>query len=629
MQDENWFRASVRRQTQSNGQVAFDGYASGPAQRWIGSIPEAKYDTHSGDWLLGATDLTCLLILASWHQNQIVANDLAKRMLEMLALRFLHQFQVSSITQAEFKANKALPDGAATRPVDGRAVAGTPSDYQLVAAHCASKSLGGFAQFMDTGTGKTITSIETAVMVMEQSIADRTVNERTRPLRVLVVCPKQLRSNWGYELEKFCRVPYAFYNCRGGKIDRAKTILDVVLTPPDQQIAVMAISYGNAKGSIGALLPVEWDLIIADESQNFKSHRTQTWAAMEKLRDVSKKRIVLTATPIANTLNDLWTQLEFLGKGYSGFVTFEAFRKFHSVFAATGTGIQRLVGHQNVPLLQERLTRMSYVISIEEALPDLPDVVYDVVDVELGQEQRDAYEQLQTTLKLEVEDTLNSGDNLTVTMNNVLTMLLRLAHITSGFITYDAVYDLDSGDLLRDKRVDRFDPNPKLDELVELVKSSSPNSKILIWATWVQDIKTIAARLAQEGIPGVTFYGATKEDDRDNAVWRFNHQSAEECKWLCGNPQCGGVGLNLLGQADEDTNCDWIINYSKDWSYLKRKQGLGRNRRRGTRVPTRVTDLICEDTIDEDIHTTLTRKKDAALNLTDLRAILDRVLKIK
>jgi SNF2 family DNA or RNA helicase len=251
----------------------------------------------------------------------------------------------------------------------------------------------------------------------------------------------------------------------------------------------------------------------------------------------------------------------------------------------------------------------------------------DTIDIELSEEQREAYDQLKSTLRLEVQDKL-SGEENTVTMNNVLTMLLRLAHVTSGFLTFDEVYDLDTGEKLRDKRIDRYDPNPKLEELVSLVKNSRPNQKIIIWCCWVQSVKTIAARLEAEGIHGVTFFGGTSDPMRDVAEQRFNSESASDCKFLCGNPACGGVGMTFLGQSDDDTDCDWIIEYDYDWSWRKRKQGRGRNRRIGTRVPTRVTTLVTEDSIDEDIYMVLQRKQDTALNLQDMKEIMQKVLEL-
>jgi hypothetical protein len=69
-----------------------------------------------------------------------------------------------------------------------------------------------------------------------------------------------------------------------------------------------------------------------------------------------------------------------------------------------------------------------------------------------------------------------------MTIKSHLTKLLRLAEITSGYAVLD------------EKGIYRFDPNPKLETLVEIVKEyleENPTSKVLIWAYFNENIKQI------------------------------------------------------------------------------------------------------------------------------------------
>ena len=236
----------------------------------------------------------------------------------------------------------------------------------------------------------------------------------------------------------------------------------------------------------------------------------------------------------------------------------------------------------------------------------------------------------------EIESELETAtDRRTVNADNILTKLLRLAQITSGFVAYDAQFDPETGDVLSPKGIDRIDPNPKVEAMMTLFKDEdgiplkNKDQKTIIWACWVQDIKTIAARLKLEGIEAVTFYGSTKPEVRLEAEHRFNGDP--DCKVFIGNPGCGGVGLNLIGYTPRQghrytTNCDHIIYFSQDWSHPKRAQSEYRANRLGTRVKTRCTDLCVRGTIDEEIRARVLNKRQMAAKTQDLREVLAKVL---
>jgi SNF2 family DNA or RNA helicase len=207
--------------------------------------------------------------------------------------------------------------------------------------------------------------------------------------------------------------------------------------------------------------------------------------------------------------------------------------------------------------------------------------------------------------------------------------LLRLAQITSGFYKWNPTYN-EEGEVVAEGGVDRFDPNPKIEALIEILKEKGPNDKTIVWANWIQDIKSIRARLEQEGIGCVTFYGGTKEDDRAIAEYEFNHNA--DIKVFVGNPAAGGTGLNLLGYPpgegdDYPSNCNHVIYYSQDWSSIKRSQSEDRAHRRGTREPVRITDLCIPRTIDEEIRARVLKKRINAASIADVREILRNVLR--
>jgi SNF2 family DNA or RNA helicase len=337
----------------------------------------------------------------------------------------------------------------------------------------------------------------------------------------------------------------------------------------------------------------------------------------------------LTGTPISNTPLDLYALFEFLSEGGSGFQSWKAFKDFYGVFDQTGDGYAKLVGIQNLPFMKERLTRTAFIVTKKEALPWLPDKVFDVMEAEMSTAQQDAYDSLARELAYSVEDQLDRSGNKAITIQNVLTQLLRLAQITCGFIKWDAVIDEATGEVLREARLEYFPECPKLETLVECLREKGPDEKTIVWSCFVPTIRQVSERLTAEGIRHVTYWGETTEEAREEAERQFNCEP--ECRVFLGNQGAGGTGLNLLGYPPHEgdgvtTDCNHHIYYAVDWSFIKRDQSGSRNHRRGTRVQVRETDLVVPESIDEDIRVRVGEKKLLAMEVSDVREILGTIL---
>jgi hypothetical protein len=454
----------------------------------------------------------------------------------------------------------------------------------------------------------------------------------TRMYRALIIAPKNVRVNWRNEIMRFAVTPGRVTVVRGGAIERTKLLIEAFAgDDPECEWTIVIASYESVMRSWEAFQMIKWDLCVLDESHYIKATTSKRTKRMLELRNLCEQRMCLTGTPITNSLFDLWSQFEFLGEGWSGFQSYSAFRSYYGKYVKhAGRGGNKLTGYKNVPLIRERLARMAFMITKAEAMPDLPQKTYDIVEVEMTAEQMELYEKVQTQLAIEAADEMASDKPRQLVVTNILTKLLRLAQITSGFISWDPVHG-DDGEVLQPRTVDRIDPNPKLEALVELLKDKDENSKTLIWACWVQDIKSIVARLQLEGIDAVAYYGGTSDDERDSAVRRFNEDP--NCKVFIGNAAAGGVGLNLLGydywngaNAKLSTNADHVVYYSQNWSMVHRSQSEDRNHRMGVRVSVRYTDLCVPETIDEEIRARVLDKKISAATIQDVRTIMDRVL---
>jgi hypothetical protein len=93
------------------------------------------------------------------------------------------------------------------------------------------------------------------------------------------------------------------------ELARVAQFYDVILT-----------TYGTIRNDSALLTSTEFFYLILDESQYIKNPASKTYKAIMQMK--SQHRLVLTGTPIENSLSDLWSQMNFLNKGILGNLAF-------------------------------------------------------------------------------------------------------------------------------------------------------------------------------------------------------------------------------------------------------------------------------------------------------------------
>jgi len=594
-------------------------FASYDARHYFfGRFPERQNvvineDNGALGYAVPATDFTVLLVYTLWPSGQMQFEDEAATVtFKYLLARFMSQ-SFKARARAKYRAEKIVPQ---FEHLDNANLPLSP--YQTVALYGCLRQESA-ALFMEQGTGKT-----PVVIARICNEASGPNYSSSRMYRALIVCPKNVRLNWRNEFGRFSTVAGRVAVLRGGKFNRVRTLVEAFKKNGDDARWVAVIcSYEAMTCAWDVLSAVQWDLCVLDESHYIKASYTRRWRQAQKLREICAQRMCLTGTPTTNMLFDLYTQLEFLGEGLSGFASFKSFRYYYGRWAKARYG-EILTGYTNVPLLQERLARLAFIIQKKEALPDLPDKLYDIVEVAMTPVQRNLYIKLATRLAVEIRDKLREPNTLSV--SNVLTKLLRLAQITSGFVRWDDRWD---DETLKPGATETLIPNPKLDALMALLKDRLREEKVIVWCCFVHDIKLIVETLVLEGVKCVTLYGATDDEQRAANVKAFNEDP--DTRVLIGNPVAGGIGVNLLGynvETGEGPGCQHVVYYSQNWSMTARAQSEDRTHRRGTREPVHYTDLVVPGTIDEEIRARVLQKRISAYQLQDIHDILNRLLEV-
>jgi SNF2 family DNA or RNA helicase len=390
-----------------------------------------------------------------------------------------------------------------------------------------------------------------------------------------------------------------------------------------------------------ALSKIVWDLVVIDESHKIKNSRTNRYKSVIKIDDMrARAKMILTGTPITNVVFDLWSQWEWLGRGLSGFSTYENFRAFHGRWEADkrGSGVQKLVGFKNTPLIQERLARLAFLILKKDANLNLPDKVYDLYEVNMDPVQAGLYKKMATKLVIEIDDIIAvaEAEGKQVTVDHILTKLIRLAQICSGFVKTDDAVDLELSTTTKGGIFQISEKNPKIEALLSILREdweNDPNSKIIVWATFIEDIRAISQKLADESIKHVGYHSAVHPDYRvsDSVKAEDMINKDESCKVLLANPASAGIGQNFLGyDVSKPDECDTYVNheiyFSCNWSAVDRIQSEDRAHRRGTRTNVRITDLMIPGTIDQEIRMRVNDKRMVAMTIQDIKNILNNLV---
>jgi hypothetical protein len=224
----------------------------------------------------------------------------------------------------------------------------------------------------DMGLGKTIQVL--AMLLRRQSVL-REAGVAHRPS--LVVVPKSLVFNWIEEAKKFAPT-LRVANFTGNT--RAETAGDLA----DWDIIVT--TYGTLRRDIVTHREVEFDYVVLDEAQSIKNAASQAAKACRLLR--ARHRLALTGTPVENHIGELWSIFEFLNPGQLGSAS--RLRKF----LADGQGSTEVVARAVRPYLLRRTKT--------QVLSDLPEKTEQTLFVELGEEQRKAYDELREHYRLEL-----------------------------------------------------------------------------------------------------------------------------------------------------------------------------------------------------------------------------------
>ena len=377
----------------------------------------------------------------------------------------------------------------------------------------------------------------------------------------LVVCPTSLLRNWEAEAHKF--IPDMKVLVVAGP-DREKSF------PLIPSADLVITSYGLLQRDLDtAYAETVFSAVVLDEAQHIKNRQTKSSRAVKQIQ--SERRLVLTGTPIENSVADVWSIFDFLMPGYLG--DYETFRlHFEEPIAAGGTGgeeAQACLKRKLHPFILRRLKK--------SVAKELPDKIIKVSYCPLSEDgQREYVAALAKTRQQAGE--LVKAKGFAKSKFELLSLLMKLRQIAS-----------------RGKQ-DAFRE--------QLLAAIEGGHKILVFSQFVGMLRLIAADLQKLNIKFCYLDGATR--DRLGECNRFN-RSADIPVFLI-SLMAGGTGLNLTG-------ADMVIHYDPWWNPAVEDQATDRAHRIGQKKTVYAIKMIASHTIEEKVLA-LQRRKQAIIAAT-------------
>ena len=438
-----------------------------------------------------------------------------------------------------------------------------------------------------------------------------------RYLPHLIVCPTSLVFNWVAEAKKF--TPELKVLALHGP-DRHTRFEQI------QAHDIVVTSYALIRRDAERYRELEFDTVALDEAQHIKNRQTQNAQAVKAIR--ARQRIVLTGTPLENSVLDLWSIFDFLMPGYLG--TAKDFRERYELPIAKEKDVkaQTRLARRLRPFMLRRLKK--------EVASDLPAKLEQVSFCELTPDQRSVYQQVIEASRKEVLAAVGA-QGVAKSRMVVLTALLRLRQVCCDLRLLKLPKRSDG--LMESGSDATTDPalqpsitpalpsssSGKLDMFGELLEEVIDGGhRLLVFSQFVGMLTLLKEKLTAEGIEFCYLDGSTT--DRAGVVDRFQTNAAIPVFLI--SLKAGGVGLNLTG-------ADTVVHFDPWWNPAVEDQATDRAHRIGQTKVVTSYKLITRDTVEEKILTLQNRKREviqatiggeeefaAALNWEEIQELL-------
>lgn len=383
----------------------------------------------------------------------------------------------------------------------------------------------------------------------------------------LIVCPTTVISHWKNIVSTFASTfKVAIFWGGNRDLNGIGSDTDIVLT-----------SYGVLRNDTDQLSGRQFALAVFDEAHYLKNPVTVSFNAACRIN--AHFKIVMTGTPIENSISDIKALFDLVLPGYLG---------------DDGEFQERYVQpieSKKVPYVPEKLTRLLAPFLLrrlkEAVICELPDKIEEVRECSLSEEQIAMYHEVLASRGKEVMTTLKD-DEKPIPYIHIFAVL----NILKEICCHPAVVL---------KKPDSYagHSSAKWDLFTELLSESiSSNQKVVVFTQFLDMVAIMETYLKSINYYHVTLTGSSR--NRGAIIETFNNDPC--CKVIICSLKAAGVGIDL-------TAASVVIHYDRWWNAAREDQATDRVHRIGQKSTVLVFKLVTVGTIEEKIHELILSKK--------------------
>jgi SNF2 family DNA or RNA helicase len=463
------------------------------------------------------------------------------------------------------------------------AIAFAPFDYQVHTAQVVLRRFRGRGLLCDeVGLGKTI---EAGLVLKEYMV-------RQMVRRVLILTPPSLVEQWREELAiKF-------------QLEDLVTSYDPAFRERGEEAwgayprVIASLATARRDMHRAAIAAQAYDLVIVDEAHHLRSRSSATWKLVNAVK--SRYILLLTATPVQNSLDELYNLITILKPGQ-----LSSPREFKRQFVVHGD--PRLP--KNRGRLRELLADVMVRHSRSQISVSLPPRRAHTVRLTLGPEERALYDDVSALVRRRFADLGDRGHVQRFTLQTLqreIGSCAAAAQPTLEALARSGSAGGSPAELLalaeRAASLTSWTKGAALEKLLLSGALAQGGEKIIVFTHFRATLALLAKRLRALNIDLVTYEGHMSITEKDEAIRQFERQAR-----VLLSTEAAGEGRNLQF-------CRLMVNVDLPWNPQRIEQRVGRIHRVGQTRPVEVFNLSAEGTVEDFLLDILDRK----LNMFEL-----------
>uniref|UniRef100_A0A8B9ITM5 DNA helicase n=1 Tax=Amazona collaria TaxID=241587 RepID=A0A8B9ITM5_9PSIT len=317
---------------------------------------------------------------------------------------------------------------------------------------------------------------------------------------------------------------------------------------------------------------INWAFLGVDEAHRLKNDDSLLYKTLIDFK--SNHRLLITGTPLQNSLKELWSLLHFIMP--EKFEFWDDFEEDH--------GKGRENGYQSLHKVLEPFLLRRVKKDVEKSLPAK---VEQILRVEMSALQKQYYKWILT--------------------RNYKALSKGTRGSTSGFLNIVMELKKCCNHCYLIKPPEENERENGLETLQSLIRSSGKlilldklltrlrerGNRVLIFSQMVRMLDILAEYLTIKHYPFQRLDGSIKGEIRKQALDHFNADGSEDFCFLL-STRAGGLGINLA-------SADTVVIFDSDWNPQNDLQAQARAHRIGQKKQVNIYRLVTKGTVEEEI----------------------------